>query len=115
MIAGYAQFGKMDDAHNLFRKMAKTDIISWNTMISGYCQIGKMPEAIQMFEEMGQRNAVSWNSIISGFAQNGFYTDALWYFISMLRNRKRPDQSTYSSALCSCAQPCNSSVWRTAA
>ncbi|KAF3792049.1 Pentatricopeptide repeat-containing protein [Nymphaea thermarum] len=101
MIAGYAQYGKMDDAHSLFRKMKKKDVISWNTMISGYCQIGKMPEAIQMFEEMGQRNAVSWNSIISGMTQNGLYSDALRYFVLMLRDGKRPDESTYASALCS--------------
>lgn len=48
----YSKCGKLDQVCQLFEKMTKRDIISWNTMISCYVQIGMPEEALNLFEEM---------------------------------------------------------------
>ncbi|KAJ8549474.1 hypothetical protein K7X08_033181 [Anisodus acutangulus] len=103
MIAGYAQCGRVDEAFDLFEKMEPKSIVVWNTMMAGYAQVGQMEKAIEIFENMGERNVISWNSLISGYAKNGFYVDALEYFIMMIRDGKKPDRSTFASALSSCS------------
>jgi pentatricopeptide repeat protein len=45
MIAGYAQNGEIERARELFDRMPKRNIVSWNAMISGYAQSGKLEEA----------------------------------------------------------------------
>nr|GMD19450.1 pentatricopeptide repeat-containing protein At4g02750-like [Ipomoea batatas] len=102
MITGYARSGKMDEALYLFKKMEHKSVVIWNTMIAGYAQAGKMENSFEMFENMRERNVMSWNSLISGFTQNGLYVDAVKSFVSMSREGKKPDQSTFTSALSSC-------------
>nr|GMD19428.1 pentatricopeptide repeat-containing protein At4g02750-like [Ipomoea batatas] len=102
MITGYARSGKMDEALNLFKKMEHKSVVIWNTMIAGYAQAGKMENSFEMFENMRERNVISWNSLISGFTQNGLYVDGVKSFVSMSREGKKPDQSTFTSALSSC-------------
>lgn len=36
MVHGYLQFGKVDDALELFKQMPRKNVISWTTMICGY-------------------------------------------------------------------------------
>ncbi|XP_027150465.1 pentatricopeptide repeat-containing protein At2g35030, mitochondrial-like [Coffea eugenioides] len=103
MIAGYAQHGRMDEAFDLFQNMAPKKIDTWNTMIAGYAQVGKMERALELFEQIEEKNVVSWNSIISGYAQNGLYMDALKSILLMIRDGKKPDQSTFASGLRVCA------------
>lgn len=103
MIKGYAQCGNMNEAFSLFKQMVQKDIVTWNTMIAGYAQVGEMDSAVKMFKKMGERNIVSWNSLISGFTQNGLFVDALKSFVLMVRDGKKPDQSTFASGLSSCA------------
>jgi pentatricopeptide repeat protein len=40
MISGYVQNGTVDEGMELFQKMPKHDVVSWNTMIARYAQKG---------------------------------------------------------------------------
>ncbi|KAH7848872.1 hypothetical protein Vadar_009505 [Vaccinium darrowii] len=103
MIAGYAHCGRMDEALNLLKQMPQKNIASWNSMIFGYAQTGQMDKAVSVFEEMGKKNIVSWNTLVSGYTQNCLFANALKTFLLMLQDGKKPDQSTFVSGLCSCA------------
>ncbi|CAN1145045.1 Pentatricopeptide repeat-containing protein At4g02750 [Linum perenne] len=103
MISGYAQHQRMDEAFHLFQKMVNKDLVTWNTMIRGYAQAGLMDRALGIFEEMRNRNLVSWNSLISGYTQNDMHLEALKSFSLMVRHGWKQDQSTFASALSSCA------------
>lgn len=50
----YAKFGSMEDAHNLFARLPRLDVVSWNTMISGYVQHHQSLEALQVLHSMQQ-------------------------------------------------------------
>lgn len=52
MIAGYVQFGRLEDARQLFDKMPDRSEVSWNTMIAGYSRHGHADEAYKMFWHM---------------------------------------------------------------
>ncbi|XAR52837.1 hypothetical protein NMG60_11021139 [Bertholletia excelsa] len=103
MIAGYANCGRMDEAFNLFSQMPHKNMVSWNTIIHGYAQAGQMDKAVKLFNDIGEKNMVSWNTIVSGYSQNGLYVDALKYFSLMAQDGQKPNQSTFASALSSCA------------
>ncbi|KAK9280137.1 hypothetical protein L1049_013824 [Liquidambar formosana] len=47
----YCKGGEMDIAHQLFDKMPKRDVISWNSLISGYTRIGSYGKAMDVFNE----------------------------------------------------------------
>lgn len=70
----YASHGYMDDAHELFDKMAKRDT-----------------------------SAFPWNSLISGYAQVGFYDDAIALYFQMVEEGVEPDLFTFPRVLKVCA------------
>ncbi|KAF5755704.1 putative tetratricopeptide-like helical domain superfamily [Helianthus annuus] len=103
MIDCYVKCGEMSDARKLFDEMPKRDVVSWTTLISGYAKWGDMNTARQLFDDMPKKNPVSCNAMISGYARNGFGHEALELFTEMMVKRVKPDQFTFSSALCACA------------
>ncbi|KAI3736416.1 hypothetical protein L6452_15955 [Arctium lappa] len=52
MIAGYANSGKVIEAHKLFVNTPKRSSITWSSLISGYCKSGLEFESIRLFCEM---------------------------------------------------------------
>eukprot|EP01018_Ginkgo_biloba_P001961 Gb_38292 [translate_table: standard] len=48
----YAKCESMDDAHTVFCKMSKRNVVSCNTMIAGYAQYGHAVEALKLFSQM---------------------------------------------------------------
>ncbi|XP_076910214.1 pentatricopeptide repeat-containing protein At2g21090-like [Bidens hawaiensis] len=103
MIDCYAKCGEMSDARRLFDEMPRRDVVAWTTLISGYAKWGDMESARQLFDDMPSKNHVSCNALISGYTRNGFGHEVLELFIQMMVRRLRPDQFTFSSALCACA------------
>eukprot|EP01018_Ginkgo_biloba_P022532 Gb_14918 [translate_table: standard] len=83
LVDMYAKCGSIENASDVFEKMPKRDIVSWNAMIAGYAQNGHVDEALKLFQEMPQRDVFSWNAMISGYAQNGDVDEAMKLFQKM--------------------------------
>jgi len=56
LIAMYSKCGSIDVARQVFDKMAKRDVVSWNAMISGYAQNGHAEDALNLFHQMQSGN-----------------------------------------------------------
>ncbi|KVI04086.1 pentatricopeptide repeat-containing protein At2g21090 [Cynara cardunculus var. scolymus] len=103
MIDCYAKCGEMSDARKLFDEMPKRDVLAWTTMVSGYAKWGDMELARGLFDDMPEKNPVSWTSLISGYSRNSSGHEALELFTDMMARGVKPNQFTFSSALCACA------------
>ncbi|CAN8325470.1 unnamed protein product [Cochlearia groenlandica] len=53
VIDMYAKCGRMDIAHEIFARLSKKDIVSWNSMITRCAQSDNPSEAIEIFRQMG--------------------------------------------------------------
>ncbi|KAJ7531184.1 hypothetical protein O6H91_14G035500 [Diphasiastrum complanatum] len=52
LINMYAKCGSLEDACSLFKKLAKRDVVSWNTLIAMYNQHGHADAALEAFRKM---------------------------------------------------------------
>jgi pentatricopeptide repeat protein len=52
LVNMYAKCGSIEIAHQLFVKLSKRDVISWNSMIASYTQNGRAREALTVFHQM---------------------------------------------------------------
>jgi pentatricopeptide repeat protein len=52
LVSMYSKCGSIDFARQLFDKMSKRDVVSWNSMIAGYAQNGLAIEALTLFYQM---------------------------------------------------------------
>eukprot|EP01018_Ginkgo_biloba_P026783 Gb_12573 [translate_table: standard] len=52
LLAMYAKCGRVDVTRQLFDKMSKRNVVSWNAMIAGYTQNGHDNEALILFHQM---------------------------------------------------------------
>ncbi|KAF5752023.1 putative pentatricopeptide repeat-containing protein [Tripterygium wilfordii] len=103
VVDSYAKCGEMSDARRLFDEMPVRDVLAWTTLVSGYAKWGNMEAADELFDEMPKKNPVSWTALISGYARHGLGHRALELFTKMMVFCVRPDQFTFSSCLCACA------------
>ncbi|KAI3515258.1 hypothetical protein L1887_14076 [Cichorium endivia] len=103
LIDIYAKCGEIHNARNLFDEMPKRDVLSWTTILSAYAKSGDMNTATELFHNMPNKNPVSWTALISGYSRNGFPHEALLLFTKMISQKIPPNQFTFSSALCACA------------
>lgn len=100
----YAKSGKLLDARNLFDKMLKRDVISWNAMLSAYAKTGSVEDLRETFGQMPFRDPVSYNTMIAGFAGNECSSEALEVFVRMQDEGFEPTEYTHVSALHACSQ-----------
>uniref|UniRef100_A0A0D9W8N2 DYW domain-containing protein n=1 Tax=Leersia perrieri TaxID=77586 RepID=A0A0D9W8N2_9ORYZ len=49
MMNGYAKLGSLSDAEELFDRMPRRDVASWNTLMSGYFQSGRFLDGLETF------------------------------------------------------------------
>ncbi|CAN1258377.1 Pentatricopeptide repeat-containing protein At4g21300 [Linum perenne] len=65
----YAKCGRLDLAHQIFRRMSVKDAISWNSIITSCTQNSSPEEAIDLFRQMGKEgltyNRVSISAALS--------------------------------------------------
>jgi pentatricopeptide repeat protein len=52
LIDMYAKCGSIEIARELFDKMSRRDVVSWNAMMAGYAHNGCASEALRLFHEM---------------------------------------------------------------
>ncbi|EFJ35715.1 hypothetical protein SELMODRAFT_80662, partial [Selaginella moellendorffii] len=90
LINMYGKCGKMAEAMSVFEKMAKRDILVWNSMLGAYAQHGYYDETLQLFNQMQldgvKADAVSFVSVLSALSHSGSVTDGYQYFVAMLQD-----------------------------
>ncbi|KAI4348150.1 hypothetical protein L6164_008909 [Bauhinia variegata] len=52
LVNMYCKMGDLDSARNMFDKLPKKDIVSWNAMVAGLSQSSKPCEALVLFRSM---------------------------------------------------------------
>ena len=75
LINLYTKCGCLVEARQVFDKLLKKDVVSWNVMIGGYAQLGHVKEAFTLFREMRQEglepDEVTYMSILNACASPG--------------------------------------------
>lgn len=73
LIDLYFKCGIVSSAKNVFEKIPKADIVSWNLMISGYVTVGKYFEALGMYDTMKEAglrpDSITFTSLLSACSQ----------------------------------------------
>eukprot|EP01018_Ginkgo_biloba_P021727 Gb_04028 [translate_table: standard] len=108
LVDMYAKCCSMEYALQVFDKLSRRDVVSWNAMIAGYAQNGQCDEAFELLRQMqlsgAKPNGISWNSIIAGYAQNGQVDEALKLFYQMEEAGVNKDVITWNAMIAGCAK-----------
>ena len=87
LVDTYVKCGMIDKARDLFEKMNRHDLVSWNTMMGGYAMQGYSRESLKLFEQMqhcGMKpDDVTLLGIISACCHSGLVDEGQRYFNSM--------------------------------
>lgn len=85
----YAKCGSLVSACNVFDRIPKKGVVTWNAMIIGYAMHGCGKEALQLFEQMENSGIkpdhVSFLGILSACCHIGLVNDGRMYFNSMIQ------------------------------
>ncbi|XP_021291093.1 pentatricopeptide repeat-containing protein At4g02750-like [Herrania umbratica] len=65
-ISNLMKNGLIREAQNLFDKMPRKNVVTWNTMIRGYFLNGFLSKALALFHQMPERDIFTYNTLISG-------------------------------------------------
>ncbi|XP_074317193.1 pentatricopeptide repeat-containing protein At5g50390, chloroplastic [Silene latifolia] len=83
----YSKWGRIEDARNLFDKMTRKNVISWNALIAGYGSHGQGEKAVELFDKMlreGMRpNHVTFLAVLSACSYSGLSDQGWDIFDSM--------------------------------
>eukprot|EP01018_Ginkgo_biloba_P019743 Gb_26052 [translate_table: standard] len=87
LVDMYAKCGCIVNAQEVFDKMSKRNIVSWNAMITGYAQHGLGKEALQLFEQMQglavKPDHITLVGVLSACSHAGLVNEGRHYFNSM--------------------------------
>ncbi|KAL2491226.1 Pentatricopeptide repeat-containing protein [Abeliophyllum distichum] len=87
LIDMYAKCGRLDLAWDVFEKMKRREIFSWNAMIGGLAMHGRAEDAIELFLNMLRQNLkpnnITFTALLNACAQAGLVDRGLKYFRSM--------------------------------
>eukprot|EP01018_Ginkgo_biloba_P020814 Gb_00195 [translate_table: standard] len=90
LVDMYAKCGVIEIAWQLFDKMSKRDVISWNAMIAGYVQNGHDVEALALFNQMQhgdiKPNYVTLLSVLQACANSGGLQQGKWIHAYMIHS-----------------------------
>ncbi|MED6149877.1 hypothetical protein PIB30_066849 [Stylosanthes scabra] len=129
LLRMYVMCGNMEDAHvlfhrsvdvgnlkaarELFDRMHKRSVVSWNAMISGYAQNGYFLEAIELFHRMQMEdllpNRVTLVSVLPAISRLGALELGKWVHFYAERNKIKIDD-VLGSALVDMYAKCGSIV-----
>ncbi|TXG58087.1 hypothetical protein EZV62_015916 [Acer yangbiense] len=99
----YATFGDMKAARNIFRRMHRSNVVSWTSMIAGYSKCGDVKSARKLFDKMPEKNLVTWSIMISGYAKNSRFDKAVELFQVLQSEGVRANETVMVSVISSCA------------
>ncbi|XP_059070365.1 pentatricopeptide repeat-containing protein At3g12770-like [Cryptomeria japonica] len=90
LIDMYAKCGVVESARQVFDKMSKENLVTWNAMIAGYVHNGHAKEALMLFGQMKQRNiepdSVTMVSLLPACAHLGFLNKGKWFHDYIVQN-----------------------------
>jgi pentatricopeptide repeat protein len=94
LIDAYAKCGSLQPARQLFDKMSKRDVVSWNVMIAGYGMDGCGEAAIALFEQMQQTgmkpDEITFIGVLSACSHAGLVDEGCRYFNRMQQDYAIP-------------------------
>ncbi|RZB99384.1 Pentatricopeptide repeat-containing protein [Glycine soja] len=87
IIDMYAKCGKIHISRQVFDRMKKRDIVSWNTMIIGYAIHGLYIEAFSLFHELQESGLklddVTLVAVLSACSHSGLVVEGKYWFNTM--------------------------------
>jgi pentatricopeptide repeat protein len=87
LVDMYAKCGSIEDAQEVFERMPKRNVVSWNAMITGCAQHGLGKEALKLFEKMQlagtKPDVITFVGILSACSHAGLVDEGKKYFNSM--------------------------------
>ncbi|KAK9265820.1 hypothetical protein L1049_001787 [Liquidambar formosana] len=87
LIDMYAKCGSLDGALDVFNRMRKRDVFTWNSLIVGYGVHGLGDEAISFFRRMlivgVQPNSITFLGLLCGCSHQGLVQEGVEYFNMM--------------------------------
>lgn len=89
LIEMYSRCGRVDFAREIFEKMPRRSLVSWNTMIGGFAANGHVEEALKLFDRMQgggfKPDGVSFTGVLTACSHAGLLNRGLKYFDDMQR------------------------------
>ncbi|OMO70623.1 hypothetical protein CCACVL1_18756 [Corchorus capsularis] len=103
MVAGYANYGDMEAAKELYDRMVKNSV-AWLAMIAGYGKCGEVTEARRVFDAIVKPDASCWAALVACYAQNGYAKEAIEIYKAMRDQGVRVTEVAMVGALSACTQ-----------
>lgn len=93
LVDMYYKCGSLDIARQVFKRMAKRDVTSWNSMILGFAMHGKAEAALEYFDLMVHEeglvpNSITFNGVLSACNHRGLIVEGRKYFDIMITEYK---------------------------
>ncbi|XP_066330494.1 pentatricopeptide repeat-containing protein At5g50390, chloroplastic-like [Miscanthus floridulus] len=100
----YCKWGRMEDARNVFERMPRRNLISWNALIAGYGYHGMGDKAIEMFERLIAEgvapNHVTFLTVLNACRFSGLVDKGKRIFRLMTENlRMKPRAMHYACVI----------------
>lgn len=87
IIDMYSKCGKIHISRDIFNRMHKRDVVSWNTMIIGYGIHGLCMEALSLFHDLQtsglKPDEVTFIAVLSACSHSGLVTEGKYWFNAM--------------------------------
>uniref|UniRef100_A0ACD5ZEC5 Uncharacterized protein n=1 Tax=Avena sativa TaxID=4498 RepID=A0ACD5ZEC5_AVESA len=87
LIGMYARCGQVEFARQVFAKMRKRTVVSWNSMIVGFAANGRCTDALEHFEAMRRArfkpDAVTFTGVLTACSHVGLTDQGLRYYDAM--------------------------------
>ncbi|KAL7181707.1 hypothetical protein ACSBR1_040577 [Camellia fascicularis] len=92
LVDMYCKCGSLDIAKQVFERMHKRDVTSWNSMILGLAMHGQAEAALEYFTQMVDEdlmpNSVTFVGVLSACNHRGMVAEGSKYFDAMIRDYK---------------------------
>lgn len=90
LVAMYAKCGDTETAHQLFDKISRRDVVSWNVLMSGYVQNGHAGDALTLFHRLQEENIqpdlATMATVLSACAHLGALQYGVWIHAYIIRS-----------------------------
>ncbi|CAM6113331.1 unnamed protein product [Calypogeia fissa] len=90
LVHMYAESGSIDDAREVFDRMEKSDVGTWNVMIGGLAQHGCAHEAVALFRRMKSHHVkpdkICFSAVLSACCHGGLVDDGRRLFSAMTQD-----------------------------
>ncbi|CAK7340524.1 unnamed protein product [Dovyalis caffra] len=87
LVDMYAKCGRLDMAWDVFEKMEKKEVFTWNAMICGLAMHGRAEDAIELFSKMRRQNfrpnGITLVGVLSACAHSGMVDEGIEILNSM--------------------------------